>query len=64
MMGSDPPVLRIQRQNTKSDAGARDVALNEFALWALKRLLKRAEVLGATDPEHYLLPANLSKHTQ
>ena len=63
MMGTDPPVLRIQRQNTKSDAGARDVALNEFALWALERLLKRAEVLGATDPEHYLLPANLSKHT-
>jgi integrase len=63
MMDSDPPVLRIQRQNTKSDAGARDVALNELALWALKRLLKRAEVLGATDPEHYLLPANLSKHT-
>jgi integrase len=63
MLGSDPPVLRIQRQNTKTDAGARDVALNELALWALKRLLKRAELLGATDPEHYLLPANLSKHT-
>src|ERR1039458_9232751 len=63
MLGSDPPVLRIQRQNTKTDAGARDVALNELALWALKRLLKRAELLGATDAEHYLLPANLSKHT-
>jgi integrase len=63
MLGSDPPVLRIQRQNTKTDAGARDVALNELALWALKRLLKRAELLGATAPEHYLLPANLSKHT-
>jgi len=63
MLGSDPPVLRIQRENTKTDAGARDVALNELALWALKRLLKRAELLGATDPEHYLLPANLSKHT-
>jgi integrase len=63
MMGSDPAVLRIRRQNTKSDAGARDVALNELALWALKRLLKRAELLGATEPEHYLLPANLSKHT-
>jgi integrase len=63
MLGSDPPVLRIRRQNTKTDAGARDVALNELALWALKRLLKRAELLGSTDPEHYLLPANLSKHT-
>ena len=39
MLGSDPPVLRIRRQNTKTDAGARDVALNELALWALKRLL-------------------------
>jgi integrase len=63
MLGSDPPVLRIRRQNTKTDAGARDVALNELALWALKRLLKRAALLGAIDPEHYLLPANLSKHT-
>src|SRR5664280_224115 len=63
MLGSDPPVWRIQRQNTKTDAGARDVALNDLALWVLKRLLKRAALLGATDPEHYLLPANLSKHT-
>ena len=64
MIGADPPVLRIRRQNTKSDAGARDVALNELALWAVKRLLERAELLGASGPEHYLLPANLSKHTK
>jgi integrase len=63
MLDADPPIIRIRRENTKTDAGAREIGLSDISLWAAKRLRRRAELLGATDPEHYLLPANLSKHT-
>jgi integrase len=56
--------IRIKRQSTKSDAGARLIELNRDALLAVSRLYRRAQQIGATSPEHYLLPADLSKHTK
>jgi integrase len=56
--------LCIQRVSTKTDAGARVVPLNDVALWACARLKERAERLGASDPNHYLLPAALFRHTR
>lgn len=56
--------VRITRQSTKSDAGARIVELNRDALLAVSRLYQRAQHIGATSPEHFLLPADLSKHTR
>jgi integrase len=58
------PKLFVRRENTKSDAGAREIELNGLALWAIGRLIERAAKLGATDPHHYLLPADLSRHTK
>jgi integrase len=58
------PSIRIQREKTKSNAGSREVALNAFALWAIRELLLRARMLGAAEPDHYLFPANFSKHTK
>ena len=57
------PKLGIKRENTKSDAGAREIELNPLALWAIHRLLSRAAALGANAPEHFLFPADLSRHT-
>src|ERR1039458_7884684 len=56
--------LEIRREGTKTNAGARRVELNQAALSAVAKLYQRAELLGARDPEHYLLPADLSKHTK
>jgi integrase len=58
------PKLVIRRTNTKSDAGAREIELNLLADWAIRRLLHRAAKLGATEPEHFLFPADLSRHTK
>ena len=58
------PKLLVRRENTKSDAGAREIELNSLALWAIKRLIRRAAKLGAVRPDHYLLPADLSRHTK
>jgi integrase len=55
--------LRIRREGTKTDSGARLIELNQAALEAATRLYQRAEMLGASEPEHYLLPADMSRHT-
>ncbi len=39
---------------------ARVLPLNQSALWAVERLLDRAKELGATQPEHYLIPSRVS----
>jgi integrase len=62
--------VRIRRDATKTDAGERIAKLNVSAMWALARLLERQESIArdlcgtAPVPEHYLLPANLSRYTQ
>lgn len=38
-------------------AGVRQIPLNQAARWAFARLLERAQALGSTEPEHFLLPA-------
>ena len=39
----------------------REPRLMALAEWGLRELLARAQSLGATKPEHYLLPLNLAK---
>jgi integrase len=56
--------LRIRRKGTKTDAGARLIELNHAATAAVTKLHVRAQVLGAAEPNHYWLPADLSKHTR
>lgn len=56
--------VRITRQSTKTNRGARWVELNQPAMAAMRRLYRRAQSLGVTSPEHFLLPADLSRHTQ
>lgn len=56
--------IRITRKSTKTPKGARWVELNQAATAAAFRLYRRAEQLGASEPEHYLLPADLSRHTK
>jgi integrase len=60
---TDRPYIRLQAENTKSRR-EREPALNDLGLWAVQQLLQRARLLGAVDPSHYLLPADLSKHTK
>ena len=58
------PYLYVKRSTTKSDKGARYVALDKMACWALRNLIARAQFLGATAPEHYLLPTLRERHTR
>jgi integrase len=55
--------IQIHRKGTKSNAGQRLVELNHAATAAVVKLHVRARSLGATEPSHYLLPADLSRHT-
>jgi integrase len=56
--------LRVTRKTTKTGKGARWVELNQSAFAAILRLHQRAQTLGANDADHYLLPADLSRHTK
>lgn len=56
------PHLNIRR--SKTDAGIRSVPLNHGGLVAVSWLLERSKALGASEPIHYLLPLNRSKHTR
>lgn len=63
LLGTDRPCIRLSAKNTKARR-EREPALNDLGLWAVNQLLKRTKLLGASDPDHYLLPADLSKHTR
>jgi integrase len=52
-----------RRPTTKTNAGQRIIELNSAATAAVWKLYARARAVGATEPEHYLLPADLSRHT-
>ena len=58
------PIIRVRRSTTKTNAGARPVSLDSMAVWAVRKLLDRARRLGATKPEHFLLPTLLERHSR
>jgi integrase len=55
-------VLRIRRQSTKTDAGARVIPLNRDAVVALGELWDRSRNLGGAESEHFVFPACMSSH--
>jgi integrase len=56
--------IHIHRGVTKTNAGQRLIELNAVATAAVTKLYARAQTLGSKEPTHYLLPADLSRHTQ
>jgi integrase len=60
----DFPHIAISRATTKTNSGERLIPLNRVALLAIRRLLDRAHRLGASEPGHFLLPAELARHTR
>jgi integrase len=54
----------VQRATTKTDASRRFIPLNDIAYWAATQALKRAVLLGASAPEHYVFPAYLYRKTK
>ena len=63
-LDSEFPIIRVRRSTTKTNAGARPVSLDSMAVWAIRKLLDRARRLGSTDPDHYLLPTLLERHSR
>jgi integrase len=55
--------LRIERQSTKTDAGARLIPLNRDAILALAELKNRAENLGSAEPDHFVFPTRTGLFT-
>ena len=51
----------IWRKTTKTDAGQRVIPMNANANWAFTQLIERAQLLGSTEPDHFLFPRFLYK---
>ena len=49
-------------ERSKNESGKRKIPLNDDAMTALARLRERAEMLGCSNPEHYVFPACESGH--
>ena len=60
----DLETRRVTIEHAKTEKGNRMVELNQSALSAVAKLWVRAQQLGACNPEHFLLPADLSRHTK
>jgi integrase len=63
-MDVDLDLRRIRIRRAKTDAGQRLVELNQAATEAVSKLYVRAQTLGASTPDHFLLPTDLSRHTK
>src|SRR5437867_1256649 len=50
----------IHLQKSKTKGGVRTIPLSPDALEAVKQLVIRAQKLGASEPDHYLIPAFVS----
>ena len=61
---STHPSLYVRRATSKTDAGARRVALDRMAVWSVCKLVARARLLGSRSPEDYLLPTDRARHTR
>ena len=61
LRGGEIKKLRINVIDIERHAGARHIELNLDAREAAWRLWLRAHRLGATDPDHYLMPKHLSR---
>jgi integrase len=64
ILDSARPQVQVKRATTKTNKGARFVALDSMACWAFGKLLNRAHRLGACHPKHFLLPTLLERHTR
>jgi integrase len=58
------PYLQVRRATTKTDQGARRVVLDRVAVWAIRKLIARANLLGALNPDDYLLLTERARHTR
>lgn len=56
--------LVVRRANTKTNAGQREIPINELAEWAFAKLFERARKLEATAPDHYLFPFCVGRRTK
>jgi integrase len=58
------PFIAVRRATTKTDAGSRRVAIDSLGIWAAEKLLARGSLIGSVQPEDYLMPTDLARHTR
>lgn len=57
-LGKFPAVL-VRSESAKNKHRIRSIPIEAEAVWAVERLIERANELGSTSPQHYLMPFRL-----
>jgi integrase len=60
-LDQDPATIHIPDDKVKNEFRARVVPLNEVAAKQIRRIVARAESLGARHPDHYIFPFRLKR---
>lgn len=60
-LDQEPPTIHIPDDKVKNEFRARVVPLNEVAAKQARRIVARAQALGARRPEHYIFPFRVKK---
>ena len=52
-------IILVRTASSKNKYRTRTIPLTEQACWAMERLIERANLMGSTQPQHYLMPFRL-----
>lgn len=61
-LNADSAVLLVRTASSKNKYRTRTIPLTDEAVWAVHRLIERANGLGSTGPQHYLMPFRIVRN--
>jgi hypothetical protein len=59
-VNTDSGILMVRSEFSKNKYRLRTIPLTAEAVWAVQRLIERANSLGSTSPQHFLMPFRLA----
>jgi integrase len=58
-VNTDSGIIMVRSESSKNKYRLRTIPLTAEAIWAVQRLVERANALGSISPQHYLMPFRL-----
>jgi integrase len=59
-VNTDSGIVMVRNESAKNKYRIRTIPLTAEAVWAVQRMIERANELGSTSPQHYLMPFRLA----
>lgn len=59
-VNTDSGIVMVRNESAKNKYRIRTIPLTAEAVWAVQRMIERANAMGSTSPQHYLMPFRLT----